>query len=132
MTTTTKPKNRYKATRAELEDWYADSQRSLQALQEWFTVSRDPHKQEHTITVAVHSQYSDTPVIYVVTAMGLHRHSGGVAIVAHEDWTDQPVYFEDLVSRWLRDPSPYLQGAAHTLRKLQRDEFAKTLPQAAE
>lgn len=129
--TTPKPKNRYKATRAELEDWFADSQRALGALQEWFTVSRDPHKQEHTLRVEVFSQYSEEPTIFVVTACGLHRCSGGVAIVEHDDWTDQPCYFEDLVSRWMRDPSPYLQGAAHALRKLQRDEFAKHNPPLA-
>jgi hypothetical protein len=127
-----KYKRQYKATREELETCYRNTQHALSALQEWFYVSRDPHKQEHTLTVAVHSQYSDTPVVYVVTVIGLHRCSGGVAIVQHEDLTAQPCYFEDLVSRWLKDPSPYLQHAAHDLRQLQRNEFAKTIATAEE
>ncbi len=113
-----KYKPQIKATRAELEGYYQESQRALQALQEWFYLTT---KAAPVTTITV--DHADVGEVYRVHVLGLDRCAGGVVTVEHmqEPWTETPRYLDDLIGMWTRHHSPYLQHAARKLCQLQHD-----------
>lgn len=100
-------------TKQELQERLARAERQNGAYFEWF-MSTQTGEQAVVLDVEIEGEVQ----------LRLHvrrptRSCGGVVVLEtiNQDWFDAPQYVDDLVSRWLRDHSPYIREGARKLAR---------------
>ena len=105
-------------TKAELETLLAKEQSDNAAFHEWWICHWRGHA---TMELEVSSGRGPGAPLTVIVH-GMTRAAGGVAVLQSGDYRDMPVFLDNLVAEWLKDPQPEIQGAARLLLK-RREEY---------